>query len=111
MASGAAWLSRAAIALVFMLGMLATAGTTRVVIERDLVVEHGEDTEGTGQASFHVQAPRRVRAGASPLARRIESPSAPRLLEPRRSPAPRQSWQHPRRTVPPDDEDDDESLF
>jgi hypothetical protein len=108
--SGAAWLSRAAVALVFMLGMLATAGATQVVVERDLVVERGEDTEGTSHAGFHVQSPRRIRAGAGALAHQIENPSAPRVLAPpRRAPAPQPTWQRPRRTAPPP-EDDEERL-
>ncbi|MFO7565510.1 MAG: hypothetical protein R6X02_22905 [Enhygromyxa sp.] len=110
--SGATWISRVVVAGVFMLGVLATAGTSQVALEREVVVvEHGEDTEGTGQAGFHVQTPRQLRTRTSPLARLLESPVAPRVLDPQRRWVPRPSWQRPRRTEPPDDEDDDERAL
>ncbi|HLT39956.1 MAG TPA: hypothetical protein VK034_26930 [Enhygromyxa sp.] len=107
-ATGTAWLSRAAVALMITIGLIATAAATRVVNESDLVVERGEDCESAEQARFHAQTLRRWRGGAGPLALDIREPRAPRSLAPGARPdAPRPSWQRPRRTEPPDDDDDD----
>lgn len=111
MASGATWLSRVAVALVFTAGMLATAGATRVVVsEADVLAERGEDSETAEQGRFHVQAPRRMRSGPGPHTFEIRGPRAPRILAPRRPQAPSPSWQRPRRTDPPDEEADESLL-
>lgn len=108
---GFRWLSRVAVALVFAIGVV-PSGTGPRIAEREseLSIQGAEDSEISRRPSVDAAPPRRVRAGAGAPTRDLEAPSAPLTLEPRRSEAPRQSWQHPRRSIPPDEEDDATAL-
>jgi hypothetical protein len=109
MVSGLTWLSHLAVALVFAIGVPPT-GNPRAEHENEneLSIEGAEDSEVSRGNGLDAQRPRRLRAHAGAAARELESPSAPRTLAPRRTQAPRPSWQHPRRSIPPDE--DDEAL-
>jgi hypothetical protein len=96
------------VALVLAIGMLPSSGSaTRTTSESEVEVYGAEDSEGSRRKNLDADSPRRLRAGA-PLARELERPNPPRMLAPNRVEIPRPSWQHPRRTVPPPE--DDESL-
>jgi hypothetical protein len=99
-------ISRIVVALVFAIGVLPSSGATvRAANESEIGIHGAEDFEAHRRNNLDAQAPRRLRAGA-PLARELELPTLPRTLAPQRIEVPRPSWQRPRRTPPPDNEDD-----
>ncbi len=101
--------ARIAVALVFVVGLFATASATQVEGESDLSVQGGEDCETIEQVNVHATSiHRRPNAASGPPARDIAGPYAPRSLIPRWAEPPRPTWLRPRRTDPPDDDDDDE---
>ena len=107
MSSGLAWLSHLAVALVFAIAVQPTGSSPRSERESELSIQGVEDSENHRRPGMDAEAPRRFRAGAGAPSRELEAPSAPRLLAPRRTAAPRPSWERPRRSIPPDGDDDD----
>lgn len=100
-------LSRFAIGLVFAIGVLPTGSNSRSEWESELLIQATEDSESSSRPGLNAQSPRRVRAGDGAAARDLDCPSAPLMLAPGRTEeAPRQSWQQPRRSIPPDDPDE-----
>ena len=101
-------LSRVAVALVFAFGVQPTNNSSRAEYENEVSAQVAEEHESNRRHGLNAETPRRLRTGPGPAARELEALEVPRSLAPRRTAAPRQSWQHPRRSIPPDD--DDEAL-
>ena len=111
-ASGVAFLrsglSRVVVALVFAFAMPPASSSSRVEEINEISAKVAEEHESQRRHGLNAEVPRRLRLGAGPSARELETPRAPRSLAPRRTAAPRQRWQYPRRSIPPDG--DDETL-
>jgi hypothetical protein len=104
------WVSRGALALFFVLGMLATAGASPGLSRAESVIEGGsEEFEAHVPNGVRARAHRQSGAGGHPP-RMLEAPRVPRSLVPMQlePTRPRQSWHVPRRIVPAADDDDDE---
>jgi hypothetical protein len=101
-------LSRVVVALVFAFAMPPASSNSRVEDINEISAQVAEEHESHRRHGLNADVSRRPRLGTGPSARDLELPSAPRSLAPRRGEAPRQRWQYPRRSIPPDG--DDEAL-
>lgn len=108
---GVRWLSRVVIAMALAVGVVPSNTGPRIAErESELSIEGTEDGELNRRPSVDGAPPKRVRPRTGAPTRELEAPSAPLTLAPRRTEAPRQSWQHPRRSIPPDEEDDANAI-
>jgi hypothetical protein len=98
------------VALVLAIGMAPSSGSaTRTANDSSVEVQGAEDSEISRRNSLDAQSPRRIRTG-TPRSKDLERPNPPRRLAPNHVEIPRPSWQRPRRTAPPPEDDDADAL-
>lgn len=101
-------LSRLAVVVVFTIVVLPvnSSSINARVAEREteVLAQNAEENEDR-RAGLDAHTPRRLRSAAPPT-RELEALRAPQTLAPRRNEVPRPSWERPRRSIPPDEDDE-----